>query len=146
LAANAATSLDHFYEEVRSLFGPEVKRRILLGTYALSSGYYDAYYKRAQTVRTKIINQFNAAFEQYDLLAGPVVPTTAFKIGENAQDPLAMYLADIMTVGVSLAGLPALSLPVGKDQQTLPIGLQLIAKAKDDYKLLSLARELEEIL
>ena len=101
--------------------------------------------KRAQTVRTKIINQFNAAFEQYDLLAGPVVPTTAFKIGENAQDPLAMYLADIMTVGVSLAGLPALILPVGKDDENLPIGLQLIAKAKDDYKLLSLARELEKL-
>jgi aspartyl-tRNA(Asn)/glutamyl-tRNA(Gln) amidotransferase subunit A len=140
-------SLSDVYADSRSGgFNNENKRRIMIGAYVLSSGYYDAYYKRAQTVRTKIINQFNAAFEQYDLLAGPVVPTTAFKIGENAQDPLAMYLADIMTVGVSLAGLPALSLPVGKDEQNLPIGLQLIAKAKDDYKLLSLAHELEIIL
>ena len=140
-------SLSDVYADSRSGgFNNENKRRIMIGAYVLSSGYYDAYYKRAQTVRTKIINQFNAAFEQYDLLAGPVVPTTAFKIGENAQDPLAMYLADIMTVGVSLAGLPALSLPVGEDDENLPIGLQLIAKAKDDYKLLSLARELEEML
>jgi aspartyl-tRNA(Asn)/glutamyl-tRNA(Gln) amidotransferase subunit A len=140
-------SLSDVYADSRSGgFNNENKRRIMIGAYVLSSGYYDAYYKRAQTVRTKIINQFNAAFEQYDLLAGPVVPTTAFKIGENAQDPLAMYLADIMTVGVSLAGLPALSLPVGKDDENLPIGLQLIAKAKDDYKLLSLARELEGML
>ena len=140
-------SLSDVYTDSRSGgFNNENKRRIMIGAYVLSSGYYDAYYKRAQTVRTKIINQFNAAFEQYDLLAGPVVPTTAFKIGENAQDPLAMYLADIMTVGVSLAGLPALSLPVGKDEQNLPIGLQLIAKAKDDYKLLNLARELEGML
>lgn len=147
LSLDEGESLSDVYADSRSEgFNNENKRRIMIGAYVLSSGYYDAYYKRAQTVRTKIINQFNAAFEQYDLLAGPVVPTTAFKIGENAQDPLAMYLADIMTVGVSLAGLPALSLPVGKDQQTLPIGLQLIAKAKDDYKLLSLARELEEIL
>ena len=139
-------SLSDVYADSRSGgFNNENKRRIMIGAYVLSSGYYDAYYKRAQTVRTKIINQFNTAFEQYDLLAGPVVPTTAFKIGENAQDPLAMYLADIMTVGVSLAGLPALSLPVGKDNENLPIGLQLIAKAKDDYKLLSLARELEKL-
>ena len=140
-------SLSDVYADSRSGgFNNENKRRIMIGAYVLSSGYYDAYYKRAQTVRTKIINQFNAAFEQYDLLAGPVVPTTAFKIGENAQDPLAMYLADIMTVGVSLAGLPALSLPVGKDDENLPIGLQLIAKAKDDYKLLNLSAELEKTL
>jgi aspartyl-tRNA(Asn)/glutamyl-tRNA(Gln) amidotransferase subunit A len=147
LSLSDGQDLADIYSDSRSAgFNSENKRRIMIGAYVLSSGYYDAYYKRAQTVRTKIINQFKAAFEEFDLLAGPVAPTTAFKIGENAADPLAMYLADVMTVGVSLAGLPALSLPVGVDNQNLPIGLQLICKAKDDYKLLNLSAELEEIL
>lgn len=126
-------------------FGKEAKRRIMIGTYVLSSGYYDAYYKRAQTVRTKIINEFNEAFGQVDFLLGPVAPTTAFKIGENTNNPLAMYLADVMTVGANLAGVPAISLPAGMSGG-LPIGLQLIAPQKADRDLLGLAKAAEEVL
>jgi aspartyl-tRNA(Asn)/glutamyl-tRNA(Gln) amidotransferase subunit A len=126
-------------------FGKEAKRRIMIGTYVLSSGYYDAYYKRAQTVRTKIINEFNKAFKQVDFLLGPVAPTTAFKIGQNVNDPLAMYLADVMTVGANLAGLPAISLPIGLSDG-LPVGLQLIAPQKADRALLGLAKAAEGAL
>ncbi len=127
-------------------FGKEAKRRIMIGTYVLSSGYYDAYYKKAQTVRTKLINEFAAAFSSVDYLVGPVAPTTAFKIGENAQNPLAMYLSDVMTVAANLAGIPSLSLPLAKDKQNLPIGMQLMAAQKKDYELLSLAMAVEETI
>lgn len=141
-----AKNLEESYKKSRGQgFGKEAKRRIMIGTYVLSSGYYDAYYKRAQTVRTKIINEFNDAFKTVDFLLGPVAPTTAFKIGENANDPLAMYLADVMTVGANLAGIPAISLPAG-DGGGLPVGLQLMAPQHRDRELLSLARASEGVL
>lgn len=109
-----------------SKFGPEVKRRIMLGTYALSAGYYDAYYGQAQKVRTLIKNDFERAFESVDVIAAPVAPTTAFRIGEHSEDPLAMYLEDVFTLPANLAGVPGLSFPVGFDNQDLPIGMQLM--------------------
>jgi len=144
LSAEQATSLDEVYGLTRDQgFMAENKRRILIGTYVLSSGYYDAYYRKAQTARTILIDEFTRAFERYDMLIGPVSPTTAFKLGENTDDPLKMYLADIMTVAVSLAGLPALSVPSGTDGQGLPIGLQLIGKQRDDGLLFAVAQQLE---
>lgn len=144
LSAKEAHNLDEVYGLSRdSGFNAENKRRILIGTYVLSSGYYDAYYRKAQTARTLLINEFNHAFDKFDFLIGPVAPTTAFKLGENASDPLKMYLADIMTVSSSLAGLPALSLPSGKDSSNMPIGLQIIGPQKSDDNLLSLAHRLE---
>lgn len=141
-----ADTLEASYAESRGRgFGKEAKRRIMTGTYVLSSGYYDAYYKRAQTVRTKIIKEMAAAFDEVDLLLGPVAPTTAFKIGENASDPLKMYLADVMTVGVNLAGVPAISLPAGM-VDGLPVGLQLIAPQRQDRALLSAAKAAEAVL
>ncbi|MET0779467.1 MAG: Asp-tRNA(Asn)/Glu-tRNA(Gln) amidotransferase subunit GatA [Candidatus Saccharimonadales bacterium] len=126
-------------------FGAEAKRRIMIGTYVLSSGYYDAYYNKAQTVRTKLINEFNEAFKQVDFLVGPVAPTTAFKIGENTNDPLAMYLADIMTVGPSLVGIPAISVPAGTINN-LPVGLQIMAPQRADRALLGMAKAAEGLL
>lgn len=141
-----AKGLDDSYMKSRGRgFGKEAKRRIMTGTYVLSSGYYDAYYKQAQTVRTKLIKEFEEAFQQVDFLVGPVAPTTAFKIGENIDDPLKMYLSDIMTVAVNLVGNAAISLPVG-EIDGLPIGLQLMAPARADRELLSLAKKAEEIL
>jgi aspartyl-tRNA(Asn)/glutamyl-tRNA(Gln) amidotransferase subunit A len=120
-------TLLEMYRKTRAKgFGAEVKRRIMLGTYALSAGYYDAYYLKAQKVRTLIKQDFDSAFEQVDVLICPTAPTTAFKAGEKVDDPLSMYLSDLMTIPVNLAGLPAMSLPCGFDQQGLPIGLQLI--------------------
>jgi aspartyl-tRNA(Asn)/glutamyl-tRNA(Gln) amidotransferase subunit A len=146
VAAKDAKNLDELYGNTRSQgFNAENKRRILIGTFVLSSGYIDAYYRKAQTVRTKIINEFTAAFKNYDVLLGPTAPTTAFKIGQNAHDPLQMYLADILTVASSLAGLPSLSVPAGTDQQHLPIGLQLIGAQRSDATLLSVAQQLEEV-
>jgi aspartyl-tRNA(Asn)/glutamyl-tRNA(Gln) amidotransferase subunit A len=146
LSATEAKNLDEVYGLSRDQgFMAENKRRILIGTYVLSSGYYDAYYRKAQTARTVLINEFNKTFEQYDMLVGPVSPTTAFKLGENTDDPLKMYLADIMTVAASLAGLPALSVPSGEDEKGLPIGLQLIGKQKDDGLLFAVAEQLEEV-
>lgn len=143
VSSSAVENLDDSYESAREQgFGSEAKRRIMTGTYVLSSGYYDAYYKKAQTVRTKIINEFAEAFKQVDFLAGPVSPSTAFKIGELA-DPLSLYLLDIMTVAASMAGLPAISVPCG-EVQSLPVGLQLIAPYKKDAELLGLARTFEE--
>ena len=136
-------------EEVMNLtreagFGPEVKRRIILGTYALSSGYYDAYYGSAQKVRTLIINDFNAAFAQVDVLISPTSPTTAFKIGEKADDPLAMYLNDIATIPVNLAGNCAMSIPCGlAPEDGLPVGLQIIAPAMADERLYRVGGALE---
>jgi len=123
-------SLMSMYTKTRAEgFGPEVKRRIMIGTYALSAGYYDAYYLKAQKVRTLIKQDFEAAFESVDVLVCPTSPTTAFKAGEKVDDPLSMYLSDLMTIPVNLAGLPGMSLPCGFDDQGLPIGLQLIGNA-----------------
>jgi aspartyl-tRNA(Asn)/glutamyl-tRNA(Gln) amidotransferase subunit A len=139
-------SLDEVYDQSREHgFEAENKRRIMIGTFVLSSGYYDAYYKKAQTVRTKLINEFNTALEKVDFLAGPVAPTTAFRLGENSDDPLQMYLGDIMTVAVNLAGIPAISVPAGVDDNNLPIGLQLMSSQNHDRQLLSLAKAFEEI-
>ncbi len=124
-------------------FGNEAKRRIMIGAYVLSSGYYDAYYKKAQTVRTKLVNEFNDAFRQVDFLVGPVAPMTAFKIGENS-DPLSMYLADIMTVGPSVVGIPAISVPAGSSAG-LPVGLQIMAPQRADRELLAAAKAFEEL-
>ncbi|HSX18008.1 MAG TPA: Asp-tRNA(Asn)/Glu-tRNA(Gln) amidotransferase subunit GatA [Candidatus Saccharimonadales bacterium] len=124
-------------------FGAEAKRRIMIGTYVLSSGYYDAYYKKAQTVRTKIINEFKNAFQKFDFLVGPTCPTTAFKIGERVSDPLQMYLTDIMMVAANISGNPAISVPAG-NADGLPVGLQIIAPQKADRELLGIAKAFEE--
>ena len=131
--------LTDLYERTRSEgFGEEVKRRIMLGTYALSSGYYDAYYKKAQQVRGLIKRDFAACFEKYDVLLTPTTPTTAYKFGEKS-DPVAMYMGDICTVAVNIAGLPAISIPAGLDKKGMPIGIQLIANSFDERKLLTAA-------
>ena len=131
--------LTDLYEITRSEgFGEEVKRRIMLGTYALSSGYYDAYYKKAQQVRGLIKRDFAACFEKYDVLLTPTTPTTAYKFGEKS-DPVAMYMGDICTVAVNIAGLPAISIPAGLDKKGMPIGIQLIANSFDESKLLTAA-------
>ncbi|MFT8637902.1 MAG: Asp-tRNA(Asn)/Glu-tRNA(Gln) amidotransferase subunit GatA [Pseudoclavibacter sp.] len=128
-------------------FGPEVKRRIILGTYALSAGYYDQYYGQAQKVRTLIQRDFNAAFEQVDVLISPTGPTTAFKLGEKVDDPLAMYLNDIATIPANLAGIPAMSLPMGlADEDGLPVGLQVLAPAMHDERLYTLGAVVEREL
>ena len=124
-------------------FVTENKRRIMIGSYVLSSGFFDAYYLQAQKARTVLINEFNTLFEQYDFLLMPTAPTPAFGIGENADDPVKMYLADVMTVPPSLAGLPALSVPAGASTQGLPIGAQLVGRAKSDAALIALAGSME---
>ena len=135
--AEKFTNLLDLYKQTRSEgFGAEVKRRIMLGTYALSSGYYDAYYKKALQVRTLIRKGFDEAFAKYDVVLGPTAPTTAFKIGEKADDPLAMYLGDIYTVSANIAGLPGLVVPCGFDSNNLPVGMQLIGKPFDESTLL----------
>lgn len=141
--AQGADNLLEMYNKTRSEgFGKEVKRRILIGTYALSSGYYDAYYKRAQQVRTLIRRDFETVFEQVDLILSPTAPTTAFKLGEKTSDPLTMYLSDIYTVPVNLAGLPAISVPCGFISD-LPVGLQLIGKMFDEATVLRTAHAYE---
>lgn len=133
------------YKRARSEgFGPEVKRRVMLGTYALSSGYYDAYYKKALQVRTLISRDFNRVFSEFDLVLGPAAPTTAYKVGEKLNDPLKMYLGDIYTVSVNIAGLPALVLPCGFDKAGLPVGLQLIGKPYDESLLLKAGYTFEQ--
>ncbi len=130
------SDMDDFYKATRSEgFGKEVKRRIMLGSFALSSGYYDAYYKKALEVRTLIIDGFNKIFKDYDFIISPVTPTTAYKIGEKISDPLAMYMGDIFTVPVNIAGLPAISMKCGEDERHLPIGMQLIGKAFSEKTL-----------
>ena len=124
-------------------FGTEVKRRIMIGTYALSSGYYDAYYLKAQKVRTVIRREFDAAFEKYDVLAAPVTPTPAFKIGEKTADPYAMYLNDVFTLPVNIAGLPGISVPAGF-VDGLPVGLQIIGKPFDEASVLRAAYAYEQ--
>lgn len=138
-----AKNLDESYTMSRSAgFNDENKRRIMIGTYVLSSGYYDAYYKRAQIVRSKLVKEFDDAFKKVDMLVGPTAPTPAFRIGQNVDNPLQMYLTDIMTVAVNLAGVPAISVPVGK-VDNLPVGLQVIGKAKSDRALLENAKLIE---
>lgn len=138
-----AKNLDESYGKSRSIgFGKEAKRRIMIGTYVLSSGYYDAYYKKAQTVRTKLINEFNEAFKTIDFLIGPTAPNVAFKIGENIADPLQMYLTDILTVAANLVGNPSISIPAGLSEN-LPVGLQIMAPQKADRQLLALAKQVE---
>lgn len=124
-------------------FGPEVKRRIMLGTYALSSGYYDAYYAKAQAVRTLIKQDFDQAFEDVDLLVSPVTPTPAFQLGEKIEDPLQMYLSDLYTISASLAGIPAISIPCGFSQNGLPIGLQIMGRPFEEETVLRAARAYE---
>ncbi len=137
--SNPSDDLDTSYVSSRSAgFGDEAKRRIMIGTYVLSSGYYDAYYQRAQLVRTKVINEFTEAFKKYDLLIGPTAVGPAFKIGEHSDDPLEMYLTDIMTVAVNLSGNPAISIPAG-EVDGLPVGLQIIADQSKDRDLLAAA-------
>jgi aspartyl-tRNA(Asn)/glutamyl-tRNA(Gln) amidotransferase subunit A len=139
-----ADSLVEMYKQTRSQgFGSEVKRRIMLGTYSLSSGYYDAYYLKAQKVRTLIKQDFDRVFEQYDVIVGPTAPTTAFKIGEKVDNPLTMYLNDILTIPVNLAGLPAISVPCGLSDG-LPVGLQIIGKAFDESTVLRVAHAYEQ--
>jgi len=133
------------YKKTRSEgFGAEVKRRIMLGTYALSAGYYDAYYKKGLQVRTLIKRAFDEAFQKYDVIITPTSPTTAFKIGEKVSNPLEMYMSDICTVPVNIAGLPAISIPCGFDSNNLPIGLQIIGKAFDEETILRVAYTYEQ--
>ena len=143
--AEGELSLAELYGRTRDEgFETENKRRIMIGSYVLSSGYFDAYYLQAQKARTLLVNAYNELFESYDALIGPVSPTPAFGLGENTADPVKMYLADIMTVPPSLAGLPAVSVPAGTNTAGLPIGVQLIGKRKSDASLLALARSMEE--
>jgi len=138
-------TLDDTYELTRAAgFGAEVRRRVLIGAYVLSAGYYDAYYLRAQKVRRRIADDFDAAFEKVDALLTPTAPSAAFGLGENTSDPVAMYLNDIFTVTVNLAGLPGLSLPAGLDAQGLPLGLQLIGRSLDEGTLFQLGSAIEK--
>ena len=133
------------YEQSRaSGFGREVQRRIMIGTYVLSAGYYDAYYLRAQKVRARIAEDFRAAFEGVDAILTPATPSAAFALGEKSGDPLSMYLNDIFTVTANLTGLPALALPVALDAQGLPLGLQVIGKALDEESVFAVAAALEK--
>ncbi|MDZ4358499.1 MAG: amidase, partial [Variovorax sp.] len=133
------------YKKSRSEgFGPEVQRRIMIGTYVLSHGYYDAYYLQAQKIRRLIAQDFQAAFAQCDLIAGPVAPTVAWKIGEKSDDPLANYLADIYTLSTSLAGLPGMSVPAGFGAGGMPVGLQLVANHFQESPLLQAAHAFQQ--
>jgi len=143
-AAGAKTLAESYLQTRGEGFNAEAKRRILIGTYMLSSGYYDAYYKQAQKVRTKLVNEFAKAFEQYDVLIGPVAPTLPFALGQNQEDHLAMYLSDIMTVAPSLAGLPVVSMPAGWVGK-LPVGIQIIAAQKHEANALNAAQQLAEV-
>lgn len=145
-AENFNDLIDLYCQTRSEGFGAEVKRRIMIGTYALSSGYYDAYYKKAQQVRTMIMNDFGKAFETYDVLVTPASPTTAFGIGEKTSDPLEMYMADICTVSVNIGGLPAIVIPCGYDKNGLPIGIQIIGKPFDEATVLNAAYALEKTI
>jgi len=140
-----ATNLEEMYTMTKAEgFGPEVKRRIMLGTYALSSGYYDAYYLKAQKVRTLLCRDFAAAFDRCDVLLTPASPTTAFRVGEKTADPLQMYLSDIYTISVNLAGLPGISVPCGYGSDGMPVGLQMIGRAFDESTVLKAAYAYEQ--
>ncbi len=137
--------LHNMYKKTRSEgFGPEVKRRIMLGSFVLSSGYYDAYYLKALRTKALIKKAFDQAFERYDMILAPAAPTTAPKIGESLSDPIKMYLGDIYTISVNLAGLPGISLPCGKDDKGLPIGMQLIGDCFQEKKIIRVAYTFEQ--
>ena len=143
--ASGSKELMEMYQETRSQgFGPEVKRRIMLGTYVLSSGYYDAYYRKAAQVRTLIKADFEEAFQGCDVIVTPTAPTPAFRIGEKVQDPLQMYLSDIFTISVNLAGVPAISIPCGFSKKGLPIGLQIIGRSCDEERIIRAAYTFEQ--
>ncbi|MGH9513850.1 MAG: Asp-tRNA(Asn)/Glu-tRNA(Gln) amidotransferase subunit GatA [Terriglobales bacterium] len=143
--ADNARTLSEMYRRSRDLgFGAEVKRRIMLGTYALSAGYYDAYYLKAQKVRALLMRDFEEAFRRVDAIIAPTSPTAAFKLGEKAHDPLAMYLADIYTVTANLAGIPGISVPCGQTKERLPIGMQIFGKHFDEATILRLAHAYEK--
>jgi len=140
LRSKNASNIDEMYKFSRTEgFGEEVKRRIMLGTYVLSSGYYDAYYKKAQKVRSLIKSDFDNAFKEVDIILTPTTPTVAFKIGEKSENPLEMYLSDIYTTSANLAGIPAINVPIGFNKIGLPIGMQLLSKQFDELSLLQLA-------
>jgi aspartyl-tRNA(Asn)/glutamyl-tRNA(Gln) amidotransferase subunit A len=142
--SKSARTLSEMYRRSRDEgFGPEVKRRIMLGTYALSSGYYDAYYLKAQRVRTLLTRDFQEAFQKVDAIVTPTAPTPAFKLGEKADNPLAMYLADIYTVTADLAGVPGISVPCGQTRSGLPIGLQVLGRHFDESTVLRVAGSIE---
>jgi aspartyl-tRNA(Asn)/glutamyl-tRNA(Gln) amidotransferase subunit A len=144
---NASQDLIEMYKKTKSKgFGPEVQRRIIIGTYALSAGYYDAYYNRASQVRTLIMEDFSKAFDQCDLILSPVAPTPAFKIGENTGDPLTMYLSDIFTLSANMAGVPGISVPGGFSSKGLPMGIQMMAKHFDEISLLRAGFGFEQAL
>jgi aspartyl-tRNA(Asn)/glutamyl-tRNA(Gln) amidotransferase subunit A len=139
------TDLNDMYKKTRAEgFGDEVKRRIMIGTYVLSHGYYDAYYLQAQKIRRMIADDFQQAFKQCDVIAGPVAPTVAWKLGEKSSDPVANYLADIFTLPASLAGLPGMSVPAGFGEAGMPVGLQLIGNYFSEAKLLNMAHRLQQ--
>ena len=138
------TLMDVYLENRDKGFGDEVKRRIMMGTYALSAGYYDAYYLKAQKVRSLIKQDFDKAFESVDVIMGPTCPTTAFKLGEKSDDPISMYLSDVYTVPANLAGLPAVSVPAGFDKDNMPVGFQIIGKAWQEEQILDIATEYEK--
>jgi aspartyl-tRNA(Asn)/glutamyl-tRNA(Gln) amidotransferase subunit A len=140
----AKTLADMYRRSRDEGFGAEVKRRILLGTYALSAGYYDAYYLKAQQVRTLLTRDFHHAFTTVDAIVTPVTPTPAFKLGEKTGDPMAMYLSDIYTVTANLAGIPGISLPCGNNRDGLPLGIQILGKHFDEATLIRLAHAIEQ--
>src|SRR5262249_5559014 len=143
--AEGVRTLSEMYRRSRDQgFGTEVKRRIMLGTYALSAGYYDAYYLKAQKVRTLLARDFEAAFQKVNAIVTPTTPTAAFKLGEKTDDPLAMYLADIYTVTGDLVGVPGINVPCGKTRTGLPIGLQILALHFDEGTVLRVAQAVEE--
>ena len=143
-ARNARALSDMYRRSRDDGFGAEVKRRIMLGTYALSAGYYDAYYLKAQKVRTLLTRDFDEAFKKVDAIVTPTSPTAAFKLGEKVDDPLAMYLADIYTVTADLAGIPGISIPCGETHEKLPIGLQILGRHFDEATILRVAHAYEQ--
>ncbi len=143
---DAETLRDVYFKSRGHGFGKEVKRRILLGAYVLSKGYYDDYYLKAQKVRRLIKNDFDDAFSKVDIIITPTTPNTAFAFGEKNSDPISMYLSDIFTVPMNLAGIPAISLPLANSKNNLPIGVQLVANFKQDRKLLKIAKAIENII
>jgi aspartyl-tRNA(Asn)/glutamyl-tRNA(Gln) amidotransferase subunit A len=147
LRSREATTLSEMYRKTRDAgFGAEVKRRIMLGTYALSTGYYDAYYLKAQKVRSLLARDFDEAFAKVDVIVTPTTPTPAFKLGEKADDPLAMYLADIYTVTANLVGVPGITVPCGNSKQGLPIGVQILGKHFEESTVLKTAHVVEHAL
>ncbi len=143
--AGDARTLSEMYRRSRDQgFGAEVKRRIMLGTYALSAGYYEAYYLKAQKVRTLLVRDFDEAFKKVDAIVTPTSPTAAFRLGEKVDDPLSMYLADIFTVTADLAGIPGISVPCGNTKENLPVGLQILGKHFDEAMILRVAHAYEQ--